>query len=223
MTGADRLALSAAIDAPDAPVIEIASPTRRDEARSAMAVATAVTPPSVTASGSPTTGQTTPAPSASPAPMPPAGSSVHSSRYTTSLATSPRYASSVGTTVQIPPALVRVPRRVLLPIILVFCLLGAYAINSSYFDVGVMAAMGVLGFVLERRRVPLGPVVLGIILGGPLEERFIQTLTGSDGSPAAFFSRPMAALLGLITIALWLTPAILAWRRRSGKQKSWGP
>jgi len=56
---------------------------------------------------------------------------------------------------------------------------------------------------LERRRVPLGPVVLGIILGGPLEERFIQTLTGSGGSPLAFFDRPVAALLGALCISLW--------------------
>jgi TctA family transporter len=110
--------------------------------------------------------------------------------------------------------LIRGPRRVLLPIILLFCVIGAYAINGSYFDVGMMAGMGVLGFLLERRRVPLGPVVLGIILGGPLEERFIQTLAGSDGSLSAFFSRPIAAGLGVLTLVFWLLPAFMAWRRR---------
>jgi len=109
---------------------------------------------------------------------------------------------------------VRVPRRILLPLIVLFCVIGSYAIAGSYFDVGVMLALGVVGFLLERRRVPLGPVVLGIILGGPLEERFVQTLVGSGGSLTALFARPMAAALGALCMALWLTPAILAIRRR---------
>ena len=76
----------------------------------------------------------------------------------------------------------RVPRRTLLPVIVMFCVLGSYAIGGSYFDVGLMLGMGLLGFVLERWQVPVGPVVLGIILGGPLEERFIQAMTASGGS-----------------------------------------
>jgi putative tricarboxylic transport membrane protein len=109
---------------------------------------------------------------------------------------------------------VRVPPRVLLPLILLFCVIGSYAVNGSYFDVGVMLAMGILGFVLERREVPLGPVVLGIILGGPLEERFVQTLTASGGHPGALFAWPLAAPLGAISILVWLIPAVLAIRRR---------
>ena len=99
---------------------------------------------------------------------------------------------------------VRVPLRILMPIILLLCIVGAYAINSSTFDVGVMLAMGLLGFGLERFGVPLGPVVLGIILGAPLEERFIQILTAGGGDPLAFFGRPLAAVLGVLCIALWI-------------------
>lgn len=106
----------------------------------------------------------------------------------------------------------RTPKRVLLPIILLFCITGSYAINGSYFDVLVMGLMGLLGFVLDRRDVPSGPVVLGIILGMPLEERFIQTLSSAEGNFLVFFSRPVAAVLGLIAIALWATPAIV-WAR----------
>lgn len=109
---------------------------------------------------------------------------------------------------------VRVPRKILLPTILLFCVVGAYAINGSYFDVWVMLGMGVLGFGLERWSVPLGPVVLGIILGGPLEERFIQTLTGANGSLWAFFNRPLAAALGIAFIALWALKLLFAFRRR---------
>ncbi|MBA3888552.1 MAG: tripartite tricarboxylate transporter permease, partial [Acidobacteria bacterium] len=115
----------------------------------------------------------------------------------------------------------RTPKRVLLPIILLFCITGSYAINGSYFDVLVMGLMGLLGFLLDRRDVPSGPVVLGIILGMPLEERFIQTLSAAEGNFMVFFSRPVAAVLGVIAIALWATPAVV-WaleRRRSAQHR----
>jgi TctA family transporter len=112
-------------------------------------------------------------------------------------------------------ALMRVPRHTLLPIIVLFCVLGSYAIGGSYFDVGLMVVMGVTGFVLERWDVPVGPVVLGIILGGPLEERFIQAMTASGGSPWVFFARPSAAVLAAAAMTVWLLPAWTAWRQRA--------
>lgn len=107
---------------------------------------------------------------------------------------------------------VRIPRRILLPIILLFCIVGSYALHTSYFDVGVMLGMGILAFFLERRGVPMGPIVLGIILGGPLESRFIQTLSASDGAVLAFFNRPIAGTLGALCIAVWISTIILEWR-----------
>ncbi len=110
--------------------------------------------------------------------------------------------------------LVRVPRRILLPTILLFCIVGAYALNGSYADVWIMLAMGVLGFLFERWGLPLGPVVLALLLGGRLEEYFIQNLTKSD-SLLQFFARPIAAVLGVVTLAIWLGPPVLGWLRRS--------
>jgi TctA family transporter len=116
-------------------------------------------------------------------------------------------------------ALMRVPRHTLLPIVVLFCILGSYSIGGSYFDVGLMLLMGVLGFVLERWQVPVGPIVLGIILGGPLEERFVQALTASQGSPLVFFSRPAAAVLALAAMLVWLLPALSAWRERKAASR----
>lgn len=98
---------------------------------------------------------------------------------------------------------IKVPQQILLPLILLFCIIGSYAIQGNYFDVGIMLFMGLLGYALERQAIPLGPVVLGIILGGPLEERFIQTITGSDGIILPFFNRPIAAALGILFLVLW--------------------
>lgn len=116
--------------------------------------------------------------------------------------------------------IVRVPRNILLPVILMFCVVGSYAINGRAFDVGVMLAMGVVGFLLERKDVPLAPVVLGIILGGPLEERFIQTMTAAQNSPVGFFNRPVACGLGAACLLLWTTPVVAAWLKRRSHQEN---
>lgn len=115
--------------------------------------------------------------------------------------------------------IVRIPRQIILPLILLFCIVGAYAINGSYFDVSVMLVMGLLGFVLDRFEVPLGPIVLGLILGSRLEETFVQNLT-KDPSLTAFFERPLAAELGAVCLLLWSLP-VISWllrRRRRGEQ-----
>jgi putative tricarboxylic transport membrane protein len=110
-------------------------------------------------------------------------------------------------------AIVRVPHRVLLPVIVLFCVVGAYSVDGSLFDVGVMLVLGLLGLALERRQVPLGPVVLGIVLGGPLEERLIGTLATSGGSLLAFIARPQSLVLAVFCAALWLSPLVAARRR----------
>jgi TctA family transporter len=108
--------------------------------------------------------------------------------------------------------LLRIRRSLLFPAIVLVSIVGSYAINGSYFDVGVMLAMSVLGFVLEGFGVPLGPLVLGIILGGRLEQTFIQNLAKS-GSLWDFFARPLAGVLGVICVLLWLAPVLLGWWR----------
>ena len=109
--------------------------------------------------------------------------------------------------------LVRVPRRILMPLILMFCVVGSYSINGSYFDIWVMLGMGVLGFFLEVFAIPLGPVVLGIILGSQLEQSFVQNLT-KDDSLLSFFNRPISAGLGIFCIALWLYPLLMPLLRK---------
>jgi TctA family transporter len=109
--------------------------------------------------------------------------------------------------------LIRIPRRVLLPIILMFCIVGSYSLNANYVDVWVMLAMGLFGFVLERYGIPLGPVVLGILLGGPLEHRFIQCLQTSSRL-SAFVAGPISIILAAVSILLWFAPAMTVLVRR---------
>ena len=110
--------------------------------------------------------------------------------------------------------ILKVPRNILMPIILVFCIVGTFAINNTLFDVGVMLVAGLVAYVLEENRFPIAPAILGVVLGGMLEEHFITSMIKSDGSLLAFFSRPIAASLALVTVLVWITPALLAVLRR---------
>ena len=110
--------------------------------------------------------------------------------------------------------ILRVPRNILMPMILLFCVVGSYAINNSVFDVGVMLAFGLLAYLMEENGYPVAPAILGVVLGGMLEENFITSMIKSDGRLLAFFDRPIAATLGIVTILVWLSPLMLrAWRR----------
>jgi len=108
--------------------------------------------------------------------------------------------------VRVASYLVHIPRATLLPVILLFCIVGSYALNASYLDVTVMLTMGILGFVLERYRVPLAPIVLGLILGPMVEERFIQIMTGSENFFVGLLNphRPLALGLAIIFILVWI-------------------
>lgn len=108
--------------------------------------------------------------------------------------------------------LIRIPRRVLLPMIVMFCIVGAFAMNGSYFDVTIMLVMGLLGWLLERGGIPLGPVVLGLLLGGPLEHKFLQCLS-KDVAFLPFFQSPYSMGLAVACLALWGAPLVSRWWR----------
>ena len=80
-----------------------------------------------------------------------------------------------------------------MPVIMLFCIVGAFAINNTAFDVTVMLVAGVFAWVLEENGFPITPLILGVVLGGMLEEKFISSMIKSDGRALAFFSRPIAA------------------------------
>ena len=112
--------------------------------------------------------------------------------------------------------ILRVPREVLMPVILLFCVVGAFAINNASFDLAVLLGFGLFGWYLEENGFPIAPVILGMLLGTMLEEHFIRSMIKADGQWLAFVERPIAAGLALFTAALWAGSGWLAWRRRSG-------
>jgi TctA family transporter len=108
--------------------------------------------------------------------------------------------------IKIAKNVLHVPRNVLMPVILLFAVVGAFAINNSVFDVGVMLAFGLLGYVMEANGFPIAPTILGLVLGGMLEQHFVTSMIKSDGQMMAFVERPVAGVLGAVTTFIWLTP-----------------
>jgi len=103
---------------------------------------------------------------------------------------------------------VLIPRSVLLSVILVFCVTGSYAVNSSFADVWVMIAFGVIGLGLEAAKVPLGPFVIGFVLSPIAEEQLRASLMMSDGNVAEILTRPWALFFLVLCILTLAWPAI---------------
>ena len=107
--------------------------------------------------------------------------------------------------------LLRAPREVLMPVILLFCVVGSFAINNSLFGVVLMLVFGLIAYVMEENGFPVAPAILGMVLGSMLEEHFISSMIKADGRLLAFFERPIAAGLGVLTLAVLVWPLL---RRR---------
>ncbi len=110
-----------------------------------------------------------------------------------------------------------VPRTILLPLVLTFCIVGSFALTSSPFGITLMLVIGLLGWVLEDNGFPVAPIILGLILGNLFERTFVTSMIKANGDLLAFFERPIAAGLGVFVFLVWggaLFGAIRAARKR---------
>jgi putative tricarboxylic transport membrane protein len=96
----------------------------------------------------------------------------------------------------------RVPTTIIVPMILVLCTIGTFALASRLFDIWVMVGFGVLGFLLRKYGYPMAPLVLGIVLGDLLEKNFRRGLVLSDGDLAPFVTRPISAVLATAIVLI---------------------
>jgi TctA family transporter len=99
--------------------------------------------------------------------------------------------------------ILHVPRDILMPIILLFCIVGAFAINNSVFGIGIIVVLGLLAYLMEENGFPIAPAILGIVLGPLVEENFMTSMIKSDGNLLGFVERPIAAVLGVVTLLIW--------------------
>ena len=113
-----------------------------------------------------------------------------------------------------------VPREVLMPLILLFCVVGTFAINNSMFEIGIMLVAGILAYILEANKFPIAPAILGVVLGGMLEENFITSMIKSNGDLGAFLARPIALCLAVVCLLVWTWPLMAKLLFKSGKTQT---
>ncbi|MCX8023121.1 MAG: tripartite tricarboxylate transporter permease [Syntrophorhabdaceae bacterium] len=101
--------------------------------------------------------------------------------------------------------LLKIPYRILMPMILLFCLIGAYSVNNSAFDVMLMVFFGGVGYLMRKFGYEATPLVLAFVMGPLLEQNLRQSLLISKGSFSIFISRPISAVMLSVAFLLLLT------------------
>jgi len=98
--------------------------------------------------------------------------------------------------------MLRVPYPILFPMIVLFCLVGAYSLNNSSYDILVMMGFGILGYLMKKLNYEGAPLVMAFVLGPLLELNLRRSLIVSDGSFWIFFSRPISAVILILALVI---------------------
>lgn len=113
--------------------------------------------------------------------------------------------------------LLKIPYRILLPLILLFCLIGAYSLNNSTFEVMVMIFFGGAGYLMRKFHYESAPLVLAFVMGPILEQNLRQSLLMSHGSFTIFVDRPISAVTLAIAFLLLLSNVLPFAKKKRGK------
>ena len=114
--------------------------------------------------------------------------------------------------------LLRVPAALLMPIIVAFCVVGSFAINNGQLEILIMLLFGLLGYLMERASFPLAPVVLGLVLGPIVEKNFMQSVIKTNWDLTEFLTRPISAILLVITVLVLIFPVLRRLRRARSRE-----
>ena len=109
--------------------------------------------------------------------------------------------------------ILKIPFRILFPLILLFCLIGCYSIRSSVFDILVMIVAGVVGYTLRKFEYEEAPLLLAFILGPMIEQAFRQSLIMSGGELSIFFTRPISCVALVLSLALFASTGLGVFRK----------
>ena len=116
--------------------------------------------------------------------------------------------------------LLRIPYAYLYPLVVMFCIVGVYAVNNSIVDVWIMLIMGAVGYLLRKFGFDPAPLVLGLVISPTFELSLRQSLVMSNGNWAIFFNRPIALALLAVSLGLLVLSIIpLITRQRDWRAK----
>lgn len=110
--------------------------------------------------------------------------------------------------------ILKIPKAILATSIVVLAVVGTFATNKNMFDVWVMFGAGVIGYIMLRNDFPIAPIALALLLGSNMEKAWSVTKTLYEGQLYMIFTRPLSAILALLTIFSFAFPIIKMWRKK---------
>ncbi len=110
--------------------------------------------------------------------------------------------------------LLKVPKPMLISLVIMFCIIGVYGISFRTFDLFLLVIFGIIGYFMARMNFPAAPMLLAFILGGMMERSLRQALTISDGSLLIFVQKPISATLLAIAFLSFIVPLLKTWRKK---------
>lgn len=110
--------------------------------------------------------------------------------------------------------ILKIPYKILFPLIILFCLVGVYSVNNSVFDIYVMLIFGIIGYLMKKFEYEGAPLVLAFVLGPMMENNLRKSLIMSQGDFSIFFTRPLAAASLIIALFLLISPLIPWFRKK---------
>ncbi|OZU88161.1 transporter [Virgibacillus indicus] len=112
--------------------------------------------------------------------------------------------------------ILKIPRPLLISLVIMFSIIGVYAISFNTFDLYMLLLFGVVGFLMRIFSFPAPPFILAFILGGMMEQAFRQSLTISNGSLMIFVQDPIALSLLIVSLLSFVFPLVRQLRKRKG-------
>jgi putative tricarboxylic transport membrane protein len=106
--------------------------------------------------------------------------------------------------------IIRIPYPILIPLILVFVLVGAYTVGGAISDLWIMLGFGAIGYLMRKFDYPAVPLLLALVLGPMMEKNLKTSLTISQGSVAIFFQRPISLILLILVILSVCWPLLVS-------------
>lgn len=111
----------------------------------------------------------------------------------------------------------KIPYKILMPLIVLFCIIGAYSLNKSISDIIIMGILGFVGFILRKFGYEEAPLILAFVLGPLLEKNFRQALIISSGDPFVFVTRPISGVALIVAALLFISTGLSYYRKSKEK------
>lgn len=110
----------------------------------------------------------------------------------------------------------KIPRPLLISLVIIFSMIGVYAISFNTFDLYMLLLFGLIGFIMRLFAFPAPPFILAFILGGMMEQSFRQSLTISNGDVMIFLTNPISLALLILSLLSFVFPLIGNYVREKG-------